>query len=443
MKTMIAKIISDAVMRGGLATVIVFSLSAAQPASAFGFDENWMPFDTSPPAARGSGLKQSAPVASNKTPLISTTALKSLAQASSKYQNIVERGGWQKISQGELLVVGAVSPRVKLLRKRLRMTGDLKQRAGFKNTYDSFVAEGVKTFQKRHGLRQSGRVNKHTLIALNVSAEHRLSQIRLNLQRLEKRLKHAVPSRFVMVNIAASELEAVESGQVAQTHKVVVGKPEFQTPVLNAKIVELNFYPYWHVPNSIARRDILPQLVKGKNYLEKTRTRVLEKWGGKQLDPATIDWQSPEAQKYKFRQDPGKDNALGVLRFNMPNGEAVYLHETPMKRLFGNNVRAYSAGCVRVHNVDQLAAWLLRPNAGWGLPRIKDTIREGQSRNVALKNKTPVYLAYFTAWAFDNGKVQFRRDIYQRDKFKGNEVVSNVTGGGSASQSQASIGPRG
>ena len=413
---------NHSLLTAGLAlfAVTVFALGAPRPASAFGFDDSWMPFDTSPPAERGATKsKQYGVLIRNKVPLLSKAGLEYLSQAVARYDNIVAGGGWKKIPGGELLLLGSVSPRVTALRQRLKKTGDLKQRYGFTNTYDSFVFEAVKKFQTRHGLRPNGRVNKPTLAALNISAEHRLAQVRLNQQRLSKHLSEGLAERYVMVNIAASQLEAVEGGVISQTQRVIVGKPEFQTPVMKAKIIELNFYPYWHVPDSIARRDIFPQLVKGGNYLEKTRTRVLEKWGGKQLDPAVIDWQSPQARKYKFRQDPGKDNALGVLRINMPNSEAVYLHDTPMKRLFGSNVRAYSAGCVRVQNIDKLAAWLLKSNAGWGLSRIKETIREGNSKNVGLKRRTPVYFSYFTAWASGDGNVQFRSDIYHRDKLGG------------------------
>lgn len=408
--------ILPAVLAAGLFVAVVSSRADADE-----FGEDWMNFGNrapverqSRPAARkatGKEIEQFDPV-----PLVSEVALTRLLRAERKYERLVRAGGWRKIPAGELLVAGSVSPRVSLLRQRLRRTGDMRRQTGFTNRFTPAVEKAVRRFQKRHGLRVNGRVNKHTLDALNVSAAQRLRQIRLNRQKLESQLENGLPMRFVMVNIADSTLEAVENNRVAGRHKVIVGKPQFQTPVLKASIVELNFYPYWHVPDSIARRDILPRLAKSLDYLRENRTRVYDKWGGRELDPASIDWQSPEALKYKFRQDPGPDNALGVLRINMPNNQAVYLHDTPMKKLFSSTVRAYSAGCVRVQNIDRLATWLLAGNEGWGLDRVRNVMQSGESASVVLKTRTPVYFSYYTAFVPSSGIVQFRRDIYDLDR---------------------------
>lgn len=390
-------------------TTVIFVLAGTISVSAF--EDNELTFDTSPPIVATQGSKYGKFTA----PVLSRDTVRAMAAAASKYDAIVQAGGWAQIPDGETLGLGSVSPRVHLLRQRLQLTGDLKRQAGFAQTYDSFVAEAVSRFQKRHGLRQNGSVDKPTLAALNVTASVRLAQIQLNLPRISKITSKRIPKRFVMVNIPDSRLEAVEGNKVAARHRVVVGKPQFQTPVLKASIIELNFYPYWHVPTSIARRDILPKLTKNRDYLRKTNLRVLETWGGRELDPESIDWLSPEAQKVKFRQDPGTQNALGALRLNMPNGESVYLHDTPLKRLFGREVRAYSAGCVRVQNIFSLAEWLLRPNGNWNRLKVRKVVLAEKSLNIALKSRVPVYFSYFTAWASPDGIVQFRPDIYSRD----------------------------
>ncbi len=406
--------------RVGIAVTLSAFTLAAGPfrglpamASEFGNGELQLEFDT----GRAAVSDAVVPLAHSRVPLLNEHALEGFRQAAARYQRIVETGGWERIPPGPDLSLGAVGPRVAVLRRRLAATGDLTQQGGIVSVFDSFVADAVRHFQRRHGLPAHGIVDKRTLAALNVPAEERLAKIHLNYERMRSLAGNKLPERFVLVNIPASELEAVENGEVRQRHRVVVGKPEFQTPVLRASIVELNFYPYWHVPESIAKRDIIPQIRKqGLSYLEKTRTRVLEDWGGREVDPATIDWHSPDAERYKFRQDPGRKNALGVLRINMPNKEAVYLHDTPLKRLFGRETRAYSAGCVRVSNILGLAEWLLEPVGDWDRQRIKSVIAGNAREDAKLSKRVPVYFAYFTAWVKPDGTTSFREDIYGRDE---------------------------
>jgi len=369
----------------------------------------------------GAGLLNLSPLRSSsgsELPMLRKSIVSDLKPVISRYQKIVSTGGWPQIPKGKILRTNAVGPRVKLLRRRLLISGDMGRLRGFNDVFDSYVTEAVRRFQRRHGLRVTGVVNRRTLHALNVKAKVRLKQLQLNLSRFVRSLEKGRPDRFVFVNIPSSELEAVEGNNVQQRHRVVVGKPQFPTPQLRTRIVELNFYPYWHVPDSIARRDILPKLLKNTGYLKKTNTRVFQTWGGKELDPRHINWQSANSRSFKFRQDPGRRNALGVLRLNMPNKHAVYLHDTPLKNLFGRSVRAYSAGCVRVQNIPDLAQWLLKPNNDWTRGKIDKVVNDGASRNAPLKAPVPVYFEYFTAWTDGEGNAHFRPDIYEKDSAK-------------------------
>ncbi len=195
---------------------------------------------------------------------------------------------------------------------------------------------------------------------------------------------------------------------------MVVGKPSRATPQVSAKIVEVNFFPVWSVPESIARKDLIPAIRKNMSYFYDNRFNVSRSWGSPPLDPAQVDWASPQVVSYKFRQDPGPQNALGLVRINMPNKHAVYMHDTPLKRLFSQSQRAFSSGCVRVESVFELVAWLLS-DQGWDLSKVEAQIASGQKKNVKLKRAVPVHFVYLTAFANGSGVAQFRPDIYGRD----------------------------
>ncbi len=350
-----------------------------------------------------------------KAPIFSRTTLDATRSAVSRYEAILRAGGWKSIPRGKQMKPGDTGPRIALAKQRLMRTRDLPLARTITNRFDEATTDAVKRFQKRHGLKADGTIGAKTLRAMNISAAKRLYQLKLNLTRLEKKLQNTLPRRFVMVNIPDYELQVVENNIIRARHNVVVGRASRQTDIITTRITQTNFYPYWHVPQSIVNKDLLPRLRKGENLLYKMRMQVSKKWGGKALDPRLIDWNSPQAAMLKFRQEPGVDNALGMLRINMPNRHAIYLHDTPTQNLLARHERAYSSGCVRVKDVFKLAKWLLEKNEGWDTKRIEATIQAGKSRTVTLKKPVPVYFDYITAWAGANGAVQFRRDIYHRD----------------------------
>lgn len=330
-----------------------------------------------------------------------------------QYSAIAARGGWNAVPTDTTLKLGLSHSNVASLRQRLIITGDLQQSSGLSNSFDSYVDEAVKRFQSRHGIEPDGVVGKLSLSALNVPVEVRVMQLQTNMLRLQP-YSGDNGRRFINVNLPAARVEAVEAGQVVSRHTAVVGKVDRQSPVLNSKVYQINFNPYWTVPVSIIRKDMIPHMQNDPQYLTNNRIRIYDK-AGNELQPTQIDWMTDEAVNFRFRQDPGEGNSLGSIRINFHNEHAVYLHDTPAKGLFGEEYRFNSSGCIRVQNIKELAAWILRENDGdWSYTSVNDTILTGERRDENVKNQVPIYFTYITAWAMD-GVVHFRDDIYSQD----------------------------
>jgi L,D-transpeptidase YcbB len=355
------------------------------------------------------------------TPFRSDVMVQALEYAIERYQEIVARGGWPQLPGSRMIRPEDDDERIPLLRRRLMMSGELSRRSadayGSGYSYGADLEAAVRRFQVNHGLRVSGRVDKPTLDSLNVPAQARLSQLRLNLQRLRDLGTQRTEDRYILVNVPAFQLEAVERYQVELRHRVIAGKPERQTPAVRATIKALNFFPYWRVPESVAALDLIPRLAKEPDYLEKEQIRVLSgNYNGPEIDPTNIDWRHADAKQLRFRQDPGPQNALGLVRLDMPNEHGVYMHDTPMKQLFSQRGRSFSAGCVRVQDVFTLAEWVARQEPGWEQPgRAREILETGNAFDLNLTRPVPVYFVYITAWAEPNGDIQFRPDIYGRD----------------------------
>ena len=212
-------------------------------------------------------------------------------------------------------------------------------------------------------------MGQQTIAALNVPAQVRARQLEINLVRL-RAFSGNLGGRFVTMNIPGASVETVEGGQIVTHHQAGVGKIDRQSPVMQAKAVEINFNPFWTVPASIIRKDLIPKMQKDPNYLSDNKIRVFNS-AGVEVAPNAINWNSMEATQYKFRQDPGGDvNSLGFIRINIPNPHGVYMHDTPAKGIFGDDFRFVSSGCVRVQNVRDYVAWLLKDSPGWDRDRI-------------------------------------------------------------------------
>ena len=349
--------------------------------------------------------------------LINPGTLASTKIAIARYEKIDSKGGWDEIPKGPLLREGSSDRRVLMVRRRLVLTGDIKPRRLKSIQFDSDVAAGVKRFQKRHGLKPSGILGRSTRRAMNVSARDRLDQLRTNWLRLSEQLeKIRGQKKYVLVNIPSFELQAIENNRLALVSRVVVGKTSTPTPELSASIRAINLLPYWHVPQSIARRALVPHIKKDINYLQRERLRVYSTTGeGGEINPHEINWWQFQGQRYVFRQDPGPQNALGLIRIDMPNKHIVYMHDTPLKKLFRYHARPFSAGCVRVQKIIELATWLVQSDTGLDRNRIEAIINQGKQVTIKLVEKVPVHFAYITAWSKSPNFVEFRSDIYRKD----------------------------
>ena len=354
----------------------------------------------------------------DSTPWRSDVMLNTVAAAIERYQKIVGAGGWPLLPPGRMMCEGDDDERVPILRERLRITSDLSAKSSYFDSmmFDSELTDAVRHFQRRNGLRETGCIERSVYSVLNITAKQRLAQLKLNYDRL-KGLMRDVEDRYVLVNIPAFQLEAVDKFEVQLRYRVIVGRPERQTPDIGAMIKAINFYPYWLVPESVAALDLIPHLKKEPGYLAQEGIHVYTA-SGRELDPNTVDWSTLQAMTYQFKQDPGAKNALGLLRFDMPNRYGIYMHDTPMKHLFDQRGRPFSAGCVRVQNVPNLADWVAHNEPGWGGQpgRVHQQLATGQQMELKLTRPVPVHFVYITTWAEPStGEVEFRQDIYSRD----------------------------
>ena len=398
------------------------ALLLAQSMSAAANDPqgNWMRFPghnnttTASPDFDRSFVKEWEANPPKGFPTLSAANVEPMTIAIKRYAGIAERGGWQPLPEVQLSA-GMTGDAVGILRLRLLSSGDLKE-ASQSDHFDFYVEKAVKRFQASNGLTPTGVVDKRTIAALNVPAAARLRQLRANLGRLQE-FARQTGKKYVVVNIPSAQIEAVENDRVVSRHSGVVGKIDRPTPLLRSAIHELNFNPVWTLPPTVIDMDLIP---KGQD-MQKRSQDVLSKFGidaydasGRKLESSKVDWSGGAAKNLVFKQQPGKDNPLGFLKINFHNNHSVYMHDTPSETMFGRNFRAASSGCVRVQGIEHLAAWLLADN-GYTSERIDAIKKTGERQNVLLKRPIPLYFVYITAWATEDGIVNFRRDLYQKD----------------------------
>jgi murein L,D-transpeptidase YcbB/YkuD len=285
--------------------------------------------------------------------------------------------------------------------------------------FDEDLDTGVRHFQRRHGLDVDGVVGPATLSALNASADERVRRIEVNMERW-RWLPQDLGRRYVIVNIANFELDVVEAEQEVMTMRVIVGRDYRRTPVFSGKMTYIVLSPYWHVPPSLAVKDILPQVRSDPGYLSRKGFKVFQGWGAdtKEIDPGSVDWSKVTGTNfnYRFRQDPGPVNALGRVKFMLPNKFDVYLHDTPSPDLFEKSARAFSSGCIRIEKPIELVEYVLRGDPKWNRDAVLAAIDRRVEQTVQLREPIPVHLLYWTAWVDAAGTVHFRDDIYSRDK---------------------------
>ena len=334
----------------------------------------------------------------------------------SRYREIAANGSWPVIPDGPTLRPGATDPRLAALMKRLAITGDMKDLQTFApvTTYDEVIQAGVRHFQERHGLDTDGVIGPATIKALNVSAEQRVLQLEVNLERARWVLDD-ISDNFVLVNIAGFRAYLMRDRKIAWETKVQVGKTYHQSPVFRDVMKYVDFNPTWTVPYSIASKEMLPKIQSDPEFFQKRDFDVKDR-GGNLIDPATVDWSKVTRRTFAYTlvQRPGPNNALGRVKFMFPNKHAVYLHDTPSKYLFGQAERAFSHGCIRVEHPFEFAELLLGP--GWDQDKIQATLDSRETKTVLLPKPLPVLLMYWTAIVREDGQVFFYDDVYERDQ---------------------------
>lgn len=340
-----------------------------------------------------------------------------LKAALKRYRKFSAGEGWGLVPHGESLKPGMRSSRVPALRSRLLASGDIDASIPDEvNLYDDQLVTAVKRFQHRSNLEPDGVVGPATLKFLNLTPQDRVDRIRVNLERW-RWLPEDLGDRHIRVNIADYRLETHEGNHILRVHDVIVGRNYRQTPVFSENMTYLVLNPWWETPRKLARLDKLPVFQKSPQSVEKLGFQVLDQNGNLQ-DASKIDWRAYSATDFPFRlrQKPGPHNALGRIKFMLPNRHDVYLHDTPSRELFDKTRRDFSSGCIRVKDPVDLAEWVLQGDLDWPRDQLEQVIDTGKETRVTLKQPVPIHLLYWTVVS-DNGSddVRFIEDIYARD----------------------------
>lgn len=330
-------------------------------------------------------------------------------------------GGWPAVPAGPSIRPGDRDPRIPMVRASLVLHGDLQPEAdrdaaaAVETAHDPALVAAVERFQERHGITVDGIVGPDTLKTMNVALSARIDQVIANLERLRWDPAPPAVGRFVEVNVPDYRLTAYEDGAPVLTSRVVVGTPENKTPLFTDYMDDVVLNPTWTVPRSIAAEEILPQMRADPAYVFGRDMKIYSSWSGgaSTVDPFAVDWWNVNGRSmpYRFVQRSGPSNALGLVRFSLNNDFAIYMHDTPSKSLFGRPHRAFSHGCMRVQEWDDL----LRFVSGSSYASIKDRLETGRTMTVQLPQPVDVQVVYHTVWMDEAGRLNVRRDIYGND----------------------------
>jgi len=324
---------------------------------------------------------------------------KGLKDQLSKYLAIARNGGWPQVNSiKKSLKKGVSSPDISIIKKRLAITGDLTGNDTTQVFNDTLVM-AVKNFQSRHGFNETGIISDTLIKAMNVTAVKRVEQLLMNMDRM-RWLANEPTGNLIIVNIPEFVLHLYEGKQKIFDIDVVVGKEGHSTMMFNGDLNQVVFSPYWNVPPSIVVKEILPAMDKNPKYLAKENMEITGNDDGLPV----------------IRQKPGPGNALGKVKFLFPNSFNIYLHDTPAKSLFNKDKRAYSHGCIRLREPEKLANYVLRNQPEWTPEKISEAMNSGDEQYVKVKDPIPVVITYYTAWVDENGRLNFREDIYGHDQ---------------------------
>ena len=348
---------------------------------------------------------------------------KKLKKALVHYIDIKHNGGWRVAKLKGTLKPGAVNPAVPIIRKRLKVVGDLKgcSEPMDSTLYDGCMAKAVKRFKLRHGFKGNAIIDRATRAELRRGVNYYIKKIRLNLDRIKWSYRDEARVR-IELNIPAFRLYIYDGQDLVTTMRVVTGKPDHPTPVFHDVMTTIVVNPYWRIPESIVKKEMIKHLIKNPHYYDKQNKFLYDGWGpnAKRVDPAKVNWKKYANNKkpipYHFMQSPSGKNALGKIKFLFPNKYSVYIHDTPSKRLFFRETRAFSHGCMRIQKPRELLKALSLYNSNIKVDAIMRKLGTNDNKQIPLRRRIPVDITYFTSFIDDYGNLHFRRDIYGYDR---------------------------
>ena len=321
-----------------------------------------------------------------------------LKEQLAKYYNIAKQGGWPQVTTSKkTLKKGTSDPAVALIKRRLKLTGELPGN-DTSQLFTDTLEYAVKAFQSAMGYKPDGIVTAALIKEMNITAGQRVKQILMNMGRM-RWMPNPKDGQLIVVNIPEFALHMYEGNKKVFDMVVVVGKEGHNTMMFSGDLNQIVFSPYWNIPPSIVKNEILPSMASNPGYLS---SQNMEQTG-------------TEGDLPVIRQRPGPGNALGKVKFLFPNSFNIYFHDTPSKSLFKRDKRAFSHGCIRLAEPEKMANYLLRHQPEWTPERINQAMNAGTEKYVKLKDPVPVIITYYTAWVED-GQLNFREDVYDHDK---------------------------
>ncbi|MFC3417735.1 L,D-transpeptidase family protein [Algoriphagus hitonicola] len=323
---------------------------------------------------------------------------------------------FRELSLNKNLKLGDKSAEISAILKRLAEMGfyDLHSQDSSLTQYDSSAWTAVKKLQREFGLEDDGIIGKQTMAALNTNPKSKMKQIAVNLERMRWIPDEAWQGQRILVNIPEFEMTFFDGIDSLFSSEVIVGTVQNQTPIFTAQMSYLVFSPYWNVPESITRNEIIPAVKRNRNYLDRNKMEVVTS-AGRIINPTLVDW-SKRPFPYQIRQKPGPHNSLGLVKFMFPNPHQVYIHDTPAKQLFFKSYRAFSHGCIRMRKPQEFSAFLLRDDSSWTTDKIREAMSRERELEVRLTKPIPVWVLYFTVGMGAQGQPDFKNDVYGLDE---------------------------
>ncbi|WP_457607300.1 L,D-transpeptidase family protein [Nitratifractor sp.] len=341
-----------------------------------------------------------------------------------RYLTIAQKGGWKNVPSFKVIKPGQRHPAIPAIRQHLRIEGDLKgcSEPADPQLYDECLQGAVKRFKLRHGLKGTAILDRGTRRWLNTSVQRKILLMRLNLDRIKWLWREKAPIRIVL-NIPSFRLYFYEGDHLIDTMRVIVGKPNHPTPSFHDVMKYIVVNPYWKIPESIVKKEMLRHLIRDPYYYERRGKILHASWdeNSPRVDPGSVNWAKYRGKKhipYYFMQVPGTSNALGKIKFLFPNHYSVYIHDTNQKKLFFNHERAYSHGCMRIQKPRELLKVLALYNDNIDVDAIMERLGTREKKTIALKRRVPIDITYLTAYVDPYGNLNFRKDIYHYDKYQ-------------------------